>query len=92
MEKFRKAEDIYEIDDWRIMGQPGYLFQKVLHQIKFFPYSDDEYADHSHCEFCSDYFHLEDGLKKGYYEPESKSWICEECFQDFKDMFGWKLK
>ena len=49
MKKFRKAEDIYEIDDWRIMGQPGYLFQKVLHQIKFFPYSDDEYADHSHC-------------------------------------------
>lgn len=74
-------------DDWRIMGQEGYLMNKRIKYIKYVPYG---VQSHRHCEFCFDKFsnHTND-LHQGYYEPTSNSWICEECFEDFKDMFHW---
>ncbi len=86
------ADKIYEMcDDWRIMGQPGYLFKRTLFHQTFVPNFDEQHLDHAHCEFCNDYFSLQgDYLKEGYYEKESKSWICETCFHDFKILFGWK--
>ncbi len=92
MKKIEKAEDIYEMcDDWRIMGQPGYLFKKMLVHRRF-EIQPGEKADHAHCEFCNDYFSLnENYLHEGYYEPKSQTWICEECFQDFREMFQWEV-
>lgn len=92
MKKIECAKDIYGIDDWRIMGQPGYLYEKKIYFKYFVPYQDVEQPDHAHCEFCSDYFSQEGNyLKSGYYEPSSKSWICEKCYNDFKDIFKWQL-
>lgn len=95
-DKIKNPNDIYSIEDWRIMGQPGYLFRKNLYYKTFIPYFDDQHPDHAHCEFCNNYFSLEKVsdnhyLHEGYYEPESKSWICETCFQDFKEIFQWTV-
>ena len=88
------SDDIYKIcDDWRIMGQPGYLFQKKIIFKKFIPYMDSEHPEHAHCEFCNDYFSQQDNyLKEGFYEPYSKSWICEQCVNDFKQLFQWDVE
>jgi hypothetical protein len=88
------ANDIYKIDDWRIMGQPGYLFQKRLYKRSFIPNFDDKHPDHAHCEFCNDYFCANDKqyLHEGYYEPINHCWICETCYNDFKELFQWIIE
>ena len=69
--------------------QKQYLHDKLL-VLKLYDGKDGE---HEHCELCWDRFSLDPtDAHKGYFEEESKSWICEECFQDFRKLFGWKLK
>ena len=49
--------------------------------------------DHDHCEFCWDKFANCDGcLGEGYSTEDRESWICDECFSDFKERFKWKVK
>ncbi len=51
--------------------------------------------DHDHCEFCWAKFAEEilipDSLHEGYATADNYRWICEACFEDFKDQFGWRL-
>ena len=46
--------------------------------------------EHGHCEVCWARFgqHSED-LHYGYYEVDSKSWICKECYDNFRELFKW---
>jgi hypothetical protein len=30
-------------------------------------------------------------LQEGYATEDNYRWICEECFEDFKDLFDWKV-
>ena len=47
---------------------------------------------HEHCEFCWTAFSAhEDDMHSGYCTPDYYRWICEECFQDFQEMFGWTV-
>ena len=49
--------------------------------------------DHDHCEFCWDKFANCDGcLGEGYSTEDRESWICDACFEDFKERFKWKVK
>ena len=66
-----------------------------LYFIPFEPFS--EQWDHEHCAFCWAKFYLHEGsLQEGYCtRPENSrdaDWICPECYEDFKEMFGWSLK
>lgn len=60
--------------------------------------------DHAHCEFCQVAFAehrtvaarpstdrrvVTEGYLVAESGVESQKWICEECFEDFKDEFGW---
>jgi len=66
-----------------------YLHNKNL-QLKAFNCELDE---HQHCELCWDRFSKAvNDLHFGYYESCSKSWICETCYNDFKDLFQWKVE
>lgn len=83
-----------EKDDWRLRGQEDYLQDVPLYFIPFQPISRK--WDHEHCEFCWAKFYLhEECLQEGYCtKAENGSgarWICSECYEDFKEMFGWKL-
>jgi hypothetical protein len=58
--------------------------------------------DHDHCKFC--WVTFEEQAKvaarppldrrvvtEGYLVVGSRHWICEECFEDFKDEFRWSV-
>ena len=49
--------------------------------------------DHDHCEFCWNKFsYYADCLHTGYSTEDRESWICEVCFEDFKERFQWRVK
>lgn len=86
-----------EKDDWRlavgaVRGREEKLKNILLYRMGFQPLS--EKWDHEHCVFCWAKFYLHpDCLQEGYCtEPVysgGADWICPDCNQDFKEMFGW---
>ena len=47
---------------------------------------------HTHCEFCwAKFSTYKEDLKWGYTTYDKRFWICEECFNDFKDRFQWEV-
>ena len=78
------------MDDWRLNGQERYLFRKRLVKKAFKALG---YHDHEHCDFCWDKISEYDGdLNFGYCNTEDEHhWICETCYNDFKDMFEWTV-
>ena len=77
-------------DDWRIMGQEGYLKGKELVYQVFDRSICIE--DFDQCEFCWKVFDRDKKKpNKAYYCPSEKVWICEKCFTDFQKYFNWKI-
>ena len=79
--------------DWRLRGQEEYLKGAELCRKHYVRYSDS--WDHDHCEFCWVKFAEEDlipdALHEGYATTDNYRWICEQCFEDFKDQFEWRV-
>jgi hypothetical protein len=81
-----------EENDWRLQGQEKYLKGVPLWRKEYARYSES--WDHDHCQFCWDKFMEEDYpevLHEGYATEDDERWICEQCFEDFKDLFDWKV-
>ena len=74
-------------NDWRLTNQMNYLKQAKLIHKKY--HSKSSSSDHDHCEFCWEKF--ENGKVEGYCTLDNYHWICDKCFDDFKDMFEWKI-
>lgn len=73
-------------NDWRYHGQDNYLLNKELIRATF-GQSD---GDHRHCEFCWQKFSLNsDDLQNGYCTKDRYHWVCEDCFNDFDNIFKW---
>ena len=82
------SKETNDKDDWRIMGQEKYLTGVKLWFKQYKKYS--ERWDHDHCAFCFEKFYEQPGfLHQGYCTENEYHWICENCFNDFKDMFNW---
>jgi len=78
------AEQISKWIEWERKNK-GYLYDKKLVK-KEYPVNDS----HEHCELCWARFGAYAGdLKQGYYECESQSWICEDCYHLFLKYFNW---
>jgi hypothetical protein len=80
--------------DWRLQGQERYLKGVILIHRKYRRYAKNPHWNHDHCEFCWATFMTEeypDVLHIGYATEDDYRWICEICFQDFKEMFGWTV-
>lgn len=79
-------------DDWRLCGQEDYLKGVTLQRKRYQRYSST--WDHDHCEFCWAKFAEEDlipdALHEGYTTADDYHWICESCFEDFKEQFEWR--
>jgi hypothetical protein len=73
--------------DWRMMGQERYLKGVRLVRSKWVQLSDN--WDHDHCEFCFEKFDATTG--PAYCTYDYYHWICDECCDDFRDVFGWVL-
>ena len=79
-------------NDWRLQGQEKYLKGVTLYLKKYMENSDT--WEHDHCEFCWDKFSLKGlsgGPDEGYATVGNYHWICKRCFDDFKDIFQWKI-
>ena len=63
----------------------NYLHSRRL-QLKDFANSDDQ---HRHCDLCKSRFSNTPNQGSGYYQNSSKIWICETCYNDFKELFKW---
>ena len=78
--------------DWRLLrGQDNYLQNESLIYHRYSP--NNPYNDHDHCEFYMTKFGFgKDDLHFGYSTIDNNIWICERCYQDFKDHFMWIVK
>ena len=45
---------------------------------------------HAHCDFCTEKILTRDH-RTCYCTQDFETWICEKCFNDFHDRFGWKV-
>jgi hypothetical protein len=77
-----------EPNDWRLRDQEDYLMNKELFHKRWVQPQPN--WDHEHCDFCWFTF-LPTTEEKGYCTTDEYWWICENCFNDFKDMFHWKV-
>lgn len=78
-------------NDSRLTNQMKFLKGASLSLKQYVKYGEG--WDHDHCEFCWAKF-MEapnDALHEGYATPDNYRWICIECFEDFKEMFEWKV-
>ena len=77
--------------DLRILPWHEGRFQGVMLRRRPWRASPDN--DHDHCAFCWEKFAAYEGcLQEGYCTEDEKDWICEDCFNDFRDRFGWRVK
>ena len=76
-----------EKDDWRLTNQMNYLFQKQLIHVHYEPYRPG--WEHDHCAFCSET--IDSSTPMAYCTTDQYHWICESCFNDFKEMFHWEV-
>ncbi len=73
-------------NDWRITNQANYLKgKKLLHT--YYKVTNDNW-EHEHCEFCWDKLTDND---LAFCTLDKYYWICEKCFEDFKDTFEWSI-
>ena len=80
--------------DWRLMGQESWLSGRPLRWAEWFSYRPG--WDHDHCAFCSSEIaatksdHVD--FTAGYVTADDNyTWVCEPCFADFRDRFGWTV-
>lgn len=85
------SDDAWQ-EDWRLlMGQEGYLMREHLQHRRFDRSICIE--DYDECAFCYSSFD-EDKMHPldAYYCANQHTWICEECFNDFKELFHWTVE
>jgi hypothetical protein len=79
-------------NDWRLTNQMKYLKGVRLIWRTYTPKS--ERWDHDHCVFCFAKFMSQDLpgiLHEGYCTEDQYYWICQTCFDGFKDKLGWEV-
>ena len=81
-------------NDWRLTKQEKYLKGVTLIHRRYRLYPKNPDWTHDHCSFCWATFSLlesNDSLKQGFATTDDYDWVCEGCFEDFKDMFKWEV-
>ena len=85
MEQSKFMDNMKQIIDWRFTNQDKYL-KELTFRKSFF-----DNNEHAHCEFCWKKFSKEPSdLHSGYCSVDKKFWICENCFNDFKNLLNLK--
>ena len=79
-------------EDWRLFKQQEkYMYGILLIKQPYKPQNKNN--DHDHCEFCMNKFGFGiDDLHYGYSSEDRSIWVCEQCYEDFKNKFKWKVK
>ena len=75
-------------EDWRLNDQMDYLDGEKLERNTF---KATETNDHDHCCFCWKTFsEFPEDTHIGYCTDDRYCWVCEECYDDYKFIFGWE--
>jgi len=76
--------------DWRLQGQEKFLKGVALTKQTYRKYRES--WEHDHCEFCwAKFSESREDPNVGYATTDRYHWICENCYQDFKNMFQWTV-
>ena len=78
--------------EWRLQNQERYLTGVTLVRRTWTQTRD--HWDHDHCEFCWAKFagdNIPDALREGWTTADEYRWICDTCFNDFRERFGWTV-
>ena len=78
-------------DDWRWTGKQSYL-QGL--SFEFGPYHRYSRTwDHDHCELCFAKFSEDaaESLHHGFHAEHEGRWVCDVCFDDFRERFAWTV-
>jgi hypothetical protein len=81
-------------EDWRLTDQDTYLVGRPMRRATWWPIRDG--WDHDHCAFCwaeisedtTGHADYNDGWVT---DDDSQSWVCVECFEDFREQFTWTV-
>jgi hypothetical protein len=80
-------------NDPRLTNQEDYLKGVTLFKKKYI--DPNQNLDHDHCEFCwgkiAEKELFLEALHEGFVTEYGNHWICETCFNDFKESFSWKV-
>jgi hypothetical protein len=80
--------------DWRLTNQLSYMKGATLSWRTW--ERPSETWDHDHCQFCGAKFMERAGPDielAGYMtEDEHERWVCKQCFEDFREMFEWRVE
>jgi len=82
-----------EPNDWRLTNQERYLKGVTLVWRSYSPANPEN--DHDHCAFCSAKFmnvNAPEVLRTGFSTVDREHWVCKSCFDDFADLFGWRVQ
>jgi hypothetical protein len=80
------------MQDWRLTGQERHLTGARVRRLEYRPSS--ETWDHDHCEFCRQKVMVRNSIDGagadtvGWQTEDEYRWICDECFADFHERFG----
>ena len=105
-EEYLKDVVLYKIvfpEFWaKAFADKNEFYQSILryaeNHVKAFPdtkaYLEGEKIQlfwHEHCDFCWEKA-MTNTECEFYCTKDMRHWICKECFEDFKDKFGWIVK
>ena len=81
--------------DPRLTNQENYLKGVTLVWREYLPSNPKN--DHDHCAFCwvtfmRDNNSVPDAQTSGYSTTDRYHWVCKGCFEDFRDLFQWKVE
>ncbi|MBI4617234.1 MAG: hypothetical protein HY720_26715 [Planctomycetes bacterium] len=83
-----------DLSDWRLTGQENYLLEVELQWRTYRRYPKNPAWDHDHCSFCWATFMVEEHpgvLHEGFCTLDEYHWICADCFDDFRELFRWRV-
>jgi hypothetical protein len=81
-------------EDWRLTGQESYLRGRALRFARWTSYRPG--WDHDHCDFCFAEISGDTTGHADYNEAwvtatDGYTWVCPECFNDFRKRFRWHV-
>lgn len=84
-----------EENDWRLdIAQEPSFYEKFTWELKKWTQTRSNW-DHDHCDFCGTEISniINDEIQNiGWTNDDEYYWICETCFDDFKDLYQWKIR
>ena len=84
---YREKNDFYQ----KIKQYAEYCVERDNNGAEFLEGEKIQHFWHEHCDLCWEKA-LTDINRTFYVTDDMKHWICEQCFNDFKEKFNWQAK